>query len=228
MQFEDYLKTIPLLHSWDGGKTWGTGGFDRNSLASLYSFLREKLPKRATLLETGAGNSTIAMLFLNPAKIISIAPDPKLFERIHKFCLLNGISDASIEKHMDCSQWVLPQIAAKNRSNPPMLDFALIDGCHGWPTAFVDLEYTNFLLKEGGYLMIDDVQLHSLKEMARLIAEHPAYSIAHDIRKSLIFKKVKPSHSLGEWTKQPYIVRLTEEYSKQKDPYSLFLKTERG
>jgi len=60
----------------------------------------------------------------------------------------------------------LPQLAANSRRFDPFLDFALIDGCHGWPTCLVDLEYANTMLKAGGYLLIDDTQLHSVKEMA--------------------------------------------------------------
>lgn len=86
MLFEEYLRDMPLLHSWDGGVTWSTGGFGRHDLEKLYHFLQGRLPDRPVLLETGAGNSTIMMLFLSPAKLISIAPDAQLFERIRRFC----------------------------------------------------------------------------------------------------------------------------------------------
>jgi hypothetical protein len=32
MLFEEYLQNIPLLHTWDGGFTWNTGGFGRTEL----------------------------------------------------------------------------------------------------------------------------------------------------------------------------------------------------
>ena len=83
----------------------------------------------------------------------------------------------------------MPRLAAEIRSSDPILDFALIDGCHGWPTSFVDLEYANSMLRQGGHLLIDDMQLHGQKEMARLLLEHPAFSLALDLGKSLIFRK---------------------------------------
>lgn len=221
MLLEHYLANIPRLHSWDGGKTWNTGGFKREHLERLHKFLREHLPERPVLLETGAGNSTITFLFLEPARIISVAPDQQLFERIREFCQLHGISDVAIEAHVDGSQWVLPRLAAENRESEPIVDFALIDGCHGWPTAFVDLEYANSMLREGGYLMIDDVHLYSEKEMARLISEHPAYTLALDLGKSLIFRKLTSQRFLGEWNQQPYIVRRTEEYAQFPNPFAL-------
>ena len=79
MVFDEYLRNIPLLHSWDGGATWGTGGFGPQVLEKLYFFLRNGLPNNPVLLETGAGNSTITMLFLQPKRLISIAPDAQLF-----------------------------------------------------------------------------------------------------------------------------------------------------
>jgi hypothetical protein len=221
MLFQEYLSNIPLLHSWDTGMTWNTGGFDRQHLEKLYDFLRDRLPDDPVFLETGAGNSTIAMLFLKPARLISIAPDAQIFERIRVFCQRNGISDSAIEAHIDGSQWVLPRLAADDRASDPILDFVLIDGCHGWPTSFVDLEYTNSMLRRGGYLMIDDVNLYAEKEMARLLSEHAAFSLALDLGKSLVFHKLNEDRHLGEWVDQPYIVRRTREYSRFPHSYSL-------
>jgi predicted O-methyltransferase YrrM len=221
MTLEEYLQDLPLLHIWEKGKTLSTGGFDAQLLRKLFNFLASKLPPRPMLLETGAGNSTITMLFLEPTKIMSIAPDAELFQRIRAFCAKHQIADTAIEAHIDGSQWVLPTLAASNRQSEPYLDFALIDGCHGWPTAFTDLEYVNVMLREGGYLMIDDVQLHAEKEIARLLAEHKAFSLELDLGKSLVFRKILPDRFLGEWVDQPYIVRRTNEYGKWSNPYSL-------
>ena len=155
-------------------------------------------------------------------RLLSIAPDANLFERIRGFCRANGIPDAALEAYVDGSQWVLPRLAADNRAQDPFLDFALIDGCHGWPTAFVDLEYTNAMLRKGGLLMIDDVQLHAEKEIARLLSEHPGFAIALDIGKSIIFRKLTDQRFLGEWGGQPYIARRTNDYARNwPDPFAL-------
>jgi len=216
MLFEEYLQRIPSLHSWAAA-----GCFESWQLEKLYKFLRSELPEGSVFLETGAGNSTIGLLFLKPRKLISIESDANVFERIHLFCRANDIPDAALEENLDDSQWVLPRLAAANRASDPFLDFALLDGCHGWPTAFVDVEYINFMLRQGGYLMIDDVQLYSEKEIARLISEHPAYSLVLDLGKSLVFRKVTDDRHLGEWVDQPYIVRRTNEYSRLPNPFAL-------
>jgi hypothetical protein len=153
MDFQDYVRDLPLLHHWSG--SWNTGGFSSEQLRALHQFLSNRMPESATLLETGAGNSTITMLFLSPAKLISIAPEQYLFDRIHAFCRANDIPTHALEAYFDGSQGVLPKLAADSRFSEPTLDFALVDGCHSWPKCFVDLEYSNTMLKRGGYLLVD-------------------------------------------------------------------------
>jgi hypothetical protein len=221
MSFDAFLNDLPLIHSWDGGETWCLGGFDPDMLARIRDFIGARTPPGAVFLETGAGLSTITLLSLSPSRLISIAPDAALFARIEATCTRFGIPDTSLDARIDGSEWVLPELAKHYRESAPPLDFVLIDGCHGWPTAFVDLEYGNAMLKEGGYLLVDDGQLHSLKEMARLLSDHPAFSLVHDLGKALIFQKVLPDRHLGEWCAQPYIIDQTEAYSSQADIFSL-------
>jgi hypothetical protein len=221
MTFDEYLQNLPLFHSWDGGKTWCPGGFERRHLAPLFKFLYQQLPANPTILETGAGNSTVTMLFLNPRRLISIAPDQQLLDRIKKFCIEHSISVTNWHQYADGSQWVLPLMASENRNSLPYLDFALIDGSHGWPTAFVDLEYTNVLLKKGGYILIDDIQLHSCKEIARLLDSLPSFKVALNLGKALVFEKIQDSNYLGEWDQQPYIYHKTRKYLALMNPNSL-------
>lgn len=219
MDFREYVKALPLLHSWDGGITWNTGGFEERHLGPLIGLLRENLPAHPTILETGAGCSTIAFMFLNPARTISIAPDPGLFERIRAYCSDHGVEASSLDSRIAYSEWELPELARSNGAGS--IDFALIDGGHGWPTVFVDFFYANYMLRKGGYLMVDDVQLHSIKELARLLAQQPGFEIALDLGKSLVFQKTTSSNSLPEWNQQPYIFKRSEEIGLQADPFAL-------
>jgi len=222
MDIKAYLRNLPKLHSWDGGKTWRTGGLQRKQLEPLFLFLKNNLPPRPNLIETGAGNSTIMMLFLKPARLTSIAPEWDLFQRIRAFCKENSLSDSPLDVHVARSELILPKLAEKPEFDST-IDFALIDGCHGWPTAMVDLNYMLSMLRVGGFLMIDDVQLHSAKEMARLLYEQPGFNIEMDLGKALVFQKTTAERSLGEWSQQPYIKRLSEEYARAKNPYVLSL-----
>jgi hypothetical protein len=201
--FSEYLSRLPLLHSWDCGKTWNSGGFQAEHLSKLYRFLKENLPPAPTLLETGAGNSTICLLFLNPARLISIAPEPSLFERIRSYCANHSISVASLDARASGSEWILPQMAIELGNQPPHLDFVLIDGCHNLPMVFVAFCYANYMLKTGGLIMIDDVHLQSVKELARMLSEQPDFRLELDLGKSLVFRRVTDCRRLGEWVDIP-------------------------
>lgn len=221
MNVSDYLDNIPLLHTWDGGKTWNTGGFAKEHLGSLFKFFQENLAPRPTILETGAGNSTITFLLLRPGSLTSICPDKDLLDRIRSFCVKQGIEVGPWAAYLDGSEWALPKLADLSRTSGATLDIALIDGCHNWPMVFVDFCYVHFLLKRGGYLIVDDLQLHTVKELARLLAEGDDYARVLDLGKAAIYRKQTDSRAMPEWAFQPYVVRKTDEYAKSPNPFAL-------
>jgi hypothetical protein len=204
MEFEAYLEALPNLHSWDGGKNWNTGGFGKEHLAPLRQFLIDQQVSR--IVETGAGNSTITFLLSRPAEVLSIAPDADLFGRIEAFCSGQGIPLAPWRKITGPSQWELPRIATERKGQ---FDFALLDGCHGWPIVFIDYFYTNAMVRPGGYLMLDDVGLHSIAELVRFLKEQPGHEVALDLGKAIVFKRTIRDGNWSEWNSQPYIKRLS-------------------
>ena len=204
MQLSEYLANIPRLHSWDSGETWNTGGFEASHLQPLFDFLRTRACRR--IVETGAGNSTLTFLLAEPERVVSIAPDPALFERIIAYCDEHGIAHDTLERHVSGSQWVLPKIAT---AAPAEFDFALVDGAHGWPYVFIDFFYMHALLRRGGHVMLDDVQLHSVSELTRWLKEQTEYSLALDLGKAMIFRKDVDGAEFPEWNRQPYIIGLS-------------------
>lgn len=68
-------------------------------------------------------------------------------------------------KNLECirakSEWELPRLALEENA----YDIGLIDGCHGWPTAFIDLYYIYYMLRSDGFLIIDVINLHSIREL---------------------------------------------------------------
>lgn len=86
---------------------------------------------------------------------------------------------------------------------------------------FVDFFYCNYMLKPGGYIMIDDVQLHSVKELARMLAEQPGFELVLDLGKSLVFRRRSEARMLGERNVLPYILRKTNAYAQLSNPFAL-------
>src|SRR5262249_7985651 len=128
MNINAFFSTVPALHTWDNGLTWNTGGFFAEDLEKLYSFAKANLTEGASIFETGAGNSTICFLLLAPRRLVSIAPDAELFDRIRSYCDQAEISTNGLEPCVDGSEWVLPKLAQELRDQLPCFDFALIDG----------------------------------------------------------------------------------------------------
>ena len=217
-----YLLDIPAIHTWDDGKNWNSGGFDPTQLGFFIELASEIEDCR--VIETGAGNSTIAFLIAGVSEIVSIAPDDTLFNRIREYCGENQIAISGLEAIESKSEWALPPIASSGRR----FHIGLIDGAHGWPNTFVDLNYVYFSLNKGGYLILDDVQLHSIKEMVKfVIAEEQRFRLVANLGKALVFQKLTDDRELGEWNQQKYIVDMTNYYKEFTDPYSLEVFTDK-
>jgi len=206
MLIEEYLANIPLLHTWDGGKTWSSGGFNDAQLKLMITLIRKTF-SAPRIIETGAGNSTISFLFCNPSEVVSICPEEIVFDRINNFCVTHSVSTQRLQRIIGCSERELPQIAQRVMVSGKTFDFALIDGHHGWPNVFVDFCYVNALTGQGSLIMVDDIQLHSVRELANLLLEQPGFSFEEDFGKALVFRKTTSAPSMPEWISQPYIVR---------------------
>ncbi|MCW2276429.1 hypothetical protein GJ654_19365 [Rhodoblastus acidophilus] len=209
VEFEKLLADLPQLHTWDDGKTWNSGGLTPPLLRGIAEILA-KLPEGFRVLETGAGNSTLAFLICRAQSVLSIAPDAGLFERIKRVAKERSIDDSALKPVVAFSEDVLPSLAKAAKSTGELVDFALIDGGHGWPTVFVDFCYAMEMLKSGGYLMIDDIQIYTVKQLVRLLNESKEFSLISNLKKSLIFKKTTENTRMTDFGGQPYIRRMME------------------
>ena len=216
MDLNNYLDNLPQLHSWDNGLTWNSGGFEKHHLEKLYKFLDLNLNKKSTFLETGAGNTTLLFLLFGPAKLISICPEIELFQRIHSFCDKNSIEYNNHDFIVNGSEWALPKLIS-SPSVKATIDFALIDGFHNWPIVMIDFFYINYILKKNGFIMIDDLNIHSIKELAKFMNSEDTFELQLDLGKAVVFKKIKDTKYFGEWHENPYISKLT---TQNDNPYA--------
>jgi hypothetical protein len=217
MDIADYLASMPNLHTWDNGVTWNTGGFEAYHFGPLHEVIAEFVQPGPAFIETGAGNSTIFFLLHNPSKVVSIAPDAGLFDRIRSYCAEHGIPTDPLHALVDGSEWALPPIAKAG----PAFDFALIDGDHSLERTVMDFFYLNHTLKKGGLLMIDDLHLHSAKEVVRLIQGEADFRPVFDLRKALVFQKTTDNPTLRAWSDQTYLMHETRQYELTLDRFKI-------
>lgn len=220
-EVEAFLSDIPKLHSWDGGVTWNTGGFTRTELSAIIDTVARDLGAGAHVAETGAGNSTVAMLLAGAESVVSVAPDKPLFERIAEACRRFGHEPKALRAYTALSEDVLPRLAESIEGSGRLLDFALIDGGHGWPTVFVDFCYLNRVLRQDGFIMVDDIQIHAVKELARMLMEDRNFTLVKKFRKTLLFRKKTAMRYLPDFGAQPYIRRRSKEDRDAGRPFEL-------
>lgn len=198
---ETLLADKAKLHFWDG--EWQDGGLSDDLLRGLFELACTVTSgDTGVILETGAGLSTLVFLASGPSRLITIAPNRDLRERIETQIARLVLSRPSLEFHVGRSEDVLPGLATADAG---YVDLALIDGGHGMPTVFVDFCYINKILKMGGYLALDDVQLHSVRQLYLLLKHQPGFDVVADFGKLVVFRKTDDRRFLPEWSKQPFV-----------------------
>jgi hypothetical protein len=124
---------------------------------------------------------------------------------------LGNILTNTLDIRLYRSEIEFPKIALAQKEDIDKFDVALLDGGHGWPTVFVDFCYANMILKKGGLLLIDDIQLYSVKELVRLLHEQPEYECVSKIQKIWIWKKTVDAEFLPNEALEPYLMRMAEK-----------------
>lgn len=195
---EALLQDLPRLHHWGTGPQ--VGGMNRligRRIVEEVGALESPM-----VLETGAGASTLLMLCLAPGALTSIAPDDELRQRIEHEAAVRGLTTAALRFLVERSEWALPRLAGAGET----IDVALIDGHHGWPTVFVDFCYVNVMLRDGGLLFLDDVHLHSVRELFLLLRNQPGFELVAIDGRFATFRKRTSESFLPDWAGQPFIV----------------------
>ena len=156
-----------------------------------------------TTVETGAGLSTLAFLCSGVDHHIAIAPDAQLQERIVSFAEKNQIGLDALEFHCDRSETILPEIAKQLDGD---VSLALIDGGHGMLHPFVDFCYCNAMLREGGHVIIDDVQLYPPRLLAMFLSSQPGWEHTFNTSKTHVFRKTTDDRYTPDFGGQPFVL----------------------
>jgi hypothetical protein len=95
---------------------------------------------------------------------------------------------------------VLPQLDIAD------LDLLLIDGGHGFPHPAIDWYYGALHLKAGGIVVIDDVQLPSVKDfLVDYLDKDPRWTKVGGDYKWHAYRKVGDFSVREEWTHQEFL-----------------------
>ena len=78
-----------------------------------------------------------------------------------------------VEFHEQESQIVLPRLLEEGR----VFDLAFIDGNHRFEAVFLDLVYAGRLLREGGVVVVDDMQLPAVRRAVEFCIDNLGWTI---------------------------------------------------
>src|SRR5262249_35693326 len=150
-------------------------------------------------LETGAGLSTV-IFAANGCQHTCVTPDKALADRIQDYCRSANISTSNVNFVIAKSSDIIHQLPRSE------FDLILIDGCHGFPSIFVDFYYAAKLLKIGGTLIIDDMHIYTCQLAARFIQSDPGWNV--ELKNRRVAFGIKISDTIdNEWDIQRFVVR---------------------
>lgn len=201
------LADPPAFHHWDGAPR--IGGLD----ASLLELIERAITAAGTLqgvaCETGAGLSSVWLLCLGLREVHSFCNRSEVCDRIGEFLRPFPDEQGRWRCHLGPSQLTLPLHAIQTGS--PSADFCLIDGGHGLDTVFNDFVYLNYVLKPGGLLAIDDLQLGSCRLVCEWLGQSKAgFAVVDRTPKLAILRKVADRRFVGDFGLQvPFLERLS-------------------
>lgn len=135
----------PLAHPVAEGGVWRTD-------TDCYEFLAKHAAPGSRTLETGLGLST-ALFTLWGTEHTCVVPDRGEVERLQAWADERKIDRSHVTFEVGSSDKVLPRL------EPTELDLVFIDGAHNWPLAIIDWYYAAGRLREGGVVVLDDIQL---------------------------------------------------------------------
>ena len=164
----------------DGGGM-ETGQYARASAAlpsdSLEAVSRLLRPEHTTL-EIGGGHSTVVFAAA-VAKHYCINPDRTANQLVREFLENHDLWRDNVEFLGESSDVALPSLVP----DAPV-DVALMDGNHSFPFPMLDFHFIDRHLRAGSILVIDNVEINSVRMLADFLSMEPAYRLVSKVRDS--------------------------------------------
>jgi hypothetical protein len=216
----DYLKILSDLQKLP--QTWHNSGPLSDSVLKALADHCRSYGKITRSLETGAGKSTLFFSQVSCRHTVFAIDIGHSLTRVRESELLNGEVVEFVEGP---TQLTVPAYDYRET-----LDIVLIDGPHGYP--FPDLEYYYFYphIAEGGLLIIDDINIPTIKRMVEIIKADEMFDCTEVVGKTMFLTRTNAPlfDPLADgWWDQKYnrgFLRKTQqlEQIKRKIPHSLF------
>lgn len=171
--------------------------------AEALRYIYETVEPGSRTLETGCGKSTVVFAMLK-CRHTYVDPCTGIVDRLAKFCRDNGVQIDTLLGYENPSEDQLPFMEQS-------FDFFLLDGRHSFPTPFVDFFYGGEMLKVGGRLMLDDIDIWSVRMVHQFLSHDQANwkLVATPTIRQVIYEKLGDDTFTNHWKDQPFAEQVT-------------------
>jgi len=138
--------------------------------------------------ETGCGKSTLLLSWLSRSHTVftleSYGSVPaRSYQNVQSSELLN---EDAVHFVLGPSQRTLPKHSFSRN-----LQFALIDGPHGFPFPMLEYYYLYPALEENGLLVIDDIHIPTVRWLHDFVAEDEMFELVEIVEQTSFFRRTK-------------------------------------
>ena len=138
----------------------------REQVTEIHDFVKKMDFQRTLEIGLGAGGSAVYIMAATGKRHVSMDPYQKSFyggvglRNVKKMGF-----EHTLEHYEDYSCFVLPYLIRSGRR----FDFIYVDGDHKFDSVAVDFYFSNSLLEQGGYVLLDDSWMPSVDTYAQFI-----------------------------------------------------------
>lgn len=180
----------------------------------VLQWIADHLSDEMVTIETGAGHTTV--LFAALAKHHFCCTNSQSEEdKIRAYLERIGIPNDKLTFVIGSTDETLPRLDIET-----LVDFAYIDGCHGYPFPALDWQYIDKHLKVGGIIGMDNAELRPVRDHCEFLEENGTYQLAGVVTELVsvrFYRKLMDQNR--EWLDQVYSRR-------KRDPCDRRLQTQ--
>jgi len=174
------------------GKAWSTQ-------AGCYRFMANQISEGSRTLETGAGVSTVLFAAWK-CDHLAVIPSADEAAAVEHYCDEQGIARDHLSFDLRRSETALPTLAGVGS-----LDLVFIDGCHGFPSPIIDWFYGAGLLRKGGVVVFDDINVPQVScLLSTFIEPDQRWETVAGTSKWKAFRRLTEGPLGEEWFRQPF------------------------
>lgn len=165
-----------------------------------------QLPLRASV-ETGTGLSTLLLSHISEHHTVFTVEDGDSYRKVASSPLL---CQRSVAFELGPSQLTLPRFSFEFGEEAASLDFALIDGPHGFPFPQLEYYYLYPHLHENSLLVLDDIHIPTIYQMFCVLREDSMFDLLEVCGYTAVFRRTAAptfSPTGDNWWTQPYNTR---------------------